>query len=741
MEYNSRVYPFALIGHPMKRANVLNRASMNIRLDSKKEMKKAPLIIVSLMLMVLCRLTFLDAAEPVVIDTSLTLKNISNQIDYIEDAKKKLTIADVANNEDLKWNRSGKDYVNFGYTKSRYWFRFTVRNIAKQKLSWLLEVDFPPIDLIDLYLPDGEGGFTSRRTGDTLPFSSRDIMHFNYLFKIQQKPGDMTCYLRIESQDSINFNLNVLSYDGMLKRMYEDLPIYWIFFGLMLIMLLYNLVLFITTREIGFLFLTGFIATYALFEFNFKGLAFQYLWPNATWWTSRANPFLVSLCNVFTTLFLSDFVGIRLSPLRQKRLNVKITILLAFLVIFFAALNTILSLILSVRLSLFLVYLLTVLNVIGQCAVGIYLAFIRRPPVRQARLALLGFSLFAVAIPVVILTMLGILPANFFTRWAIQLGASFTIIFLSYGMADKINSMKKAIQIGEKKYRQLVESTEDIVFTLNEANRILTINGSVRHHLGYAEEELAGMNFLDMIEEPRRAKTMYARQMVMEYIGEITKGRKRSARFRVSLGNKYSHEPKELTVTLEYTGDKDVGYAILGKASAVVDDVLTAFLESERYTYNLNNYLNNAELMSQRLVRNLYKFIDPAGIADIRIALREAIINSIEHGNLRLSFLEKTDSMISDKYFDLVKERQSDPALKRKKVAVDYSLNAERVIYRITDEGEGFDHASALNSDPGSGERLGLVHGRGMMMIVGAFDEVKFNKKGNQILLVKYFKK
>jgi hypothetical protein len=471
-------------------------------------MKKSPLIIVFLMLVVLCMPSFLYAAEPVAIDTSLTIKNISNQIDYIEDAKKKLTIADVAGDRDLKWIKSGKDYVNFGYTKSQYWFRFTARNITRQKLLWLLEVDFPPIDLIELYLPDGEGGYSSRRTGDTLPFSLRDITHINYLFKIQQKPGEMTCYLRIDSQDSINFNLNVLSYDGMLKRLYEDLPIYWIFFGLMLIMFMYNLVLFITTREIGFFFLSGFIATYALFEFNFKGFAFQYLWPNATWWTSRANPFLVSFCNVFTTLFLFDFVGIRLSPLRQKRLSEKIIIFLAFEVIFFAALNTILSLILPVRLSLFLVYLLTVLNIIGQCAVGIYLAFIRRPPVRLARLALMAFSLFAIMIPVVILTMLGILPANFFTRWAIQLGASFAIIFLSYGMADKINSMKKAIQVGEKKYRHLVESTEDIVFTLNGGNRVLTINGSVRQHLGYAAEELVGANFLDLIEEPRRAKTM-----------------------------------------------------------------------------------------------------------------------------------------------------------------------------------------------------------------------------------------
>ncbi|HOT43589.1 MAG TPA: hypothetical protein PLM53_03925 [Spirochaetota bacterium] len=59
--------------------------------------------------------------------------------------------------------------------------------------------------------------------------------------------------------------------------------------------------------------------------------------------------------------------------------------------------------------------------------------------------------------------------------------------------------------------------------------------------------------------------------------------------------------------------------------------------------------------MSQRLVRNLGKFIEPLAVSDIRIALREAIINAIEHGNLRLSFDVKTKAHREGKYFDLRK--------------------------------------------------------------------------------------
>jgi len=171
----------------------------------------------------------------------------------------------------------------------------------------------------------------------------------------------------------------------------------------------------------------------------------------------------------------------------------------------------------------------------------------------------------------------------------------------------------------------------------------------------------------------------------------------------------------------------------------VIDDALSRFIIREEYTYSLDNYLGNAELMSQRLVRNLGKFIDPLDVSDIRIALREAIINAIEHGNLHLTFDVKTKAHREGKYFDLIRERQLDPELKGKSVRVTCSLTDERVTYLISDEGQGFDVASMEEMSPDSINTASLAHGRGLRMIRSAFDAVRFNDKGNQLLLVKYF--
>jgi PAS domain S-box-containing protein len=369
------------------------------------------------------------------------------------------------------------------------------------------------------------------------------------------------------------------------------------------------------------------------------------------------------------------------------------------------------------------------------------MGFIQNPPSRQARIALFAFSIITITVPIEILTMLGILPSNFFTRWALQLGASVAVVFLSIGIADKINFMKDVIRKADRKYRHLIESTNDIIFTLDENNIILNVNDAVTMHLGFQTEELINTNFLELIQESWSKNYNIAQLIVKEYISDLKNKMKDNIQFRTTMKDKYSHEPKELSVYLEYTGDRDTGYAILGKASRIVDDALTQFLVSEQYEYTLNNYFSNADLMSQRLVRNLYRFANPPAISHIRIAIREAIINSIEHGNLGLTFEEKTKSQLEGTYFDLVKERQFDSIFKKKKVYIEYSLNEQRAMYKISDEGAGFNYASMMKVNPGNEDDVVLPHGRGLILIRYAFDIVKFNKKGNQIVLVKNFRK
>lgn len=98
-------------------------------------------------------------------------------------------------------------------------------------------------------------------------------------------------------------------------------------------------------------------------------------------------------------------------------------------------------------------------------------------------------------------------------------------------------------------------------------------------------------------------------------------------------------------------------------------------------------------------------------VFSVRLALEEALVNAIKHGN------------------------QMDRA---KAVHVSYRFLADRFEIHITDEGQGFDPADV--PDPTDVENLERPCGRGLMLMRHYMSEVAYNARGNSVHMVKVFK-
>ena len=117
----------------------------------------------------------------------------------------------------------------------------------------------------------------------------------------------------------------------------------------------------------------------------------------------------------------------------------------------------------------------------------------------------------------------------------------------------------------------------------------------------------------------------------------------------------------------------------------------------------------------------------------VAVALEEALLNAIIHGNLEVSsrLRERED----DAYERMIEARRAHPVYGRRQVQVDCDVSATEVRYRITDEGPGFDVAHL--PDPRRPDRVELASGRGVLMMRTFMDEVAYNARGNEVTLVK----
>ena len=151
----------------------------------------------------------------------------------------------------------------------------------------------------------------------------------------------------------------------------------------------------------------------------------------------------------------------------------------------------------------------------------------------------------------------------------------------------------------------------------------------------------------------------------------------------------------------------------------------------------MDSDVTQAELFTQKLVDQMHRYFDSQALKSLRIGIREIIVNAIEHGNLEISFEEKSKILETSDYMEFLLERQKHELYSARKVVIDYSISSKSLTLRITDEGPGFDHAAFSKRADLDPEMMMLEHGRGIIITKSIFDVVQFNEKGNQIYLVK----
>ena len=127
--------------------------------------------------------------------------------------------------------------------------------------------------------------------------------------------------------------------------------------------------------------------------------------------------------------------------------------------------------------------------------------------------------------------------------------------------------------------------------------------------------------------------------------------------------------------------------------------------------------------------------IDPTCTISVTMAIYEALINAVEHGNLELDSALKFNGRGGMAAFKQRKaERLSDPSFAGRKVTIKSVVDASIARFTVTDEGAGFDYNALI--DPTAESRIDQPHGRGIFLLRQIFDEVRFNGSGNSISMI-----
>ena len=397
-------------------------------------------------------------------------------MEILEDPGGQLTIDDVVKPDVAAgFSRSGQKEPGFGFSKSAFWARFTIENASSELLDWYLEVNYPLIDHVDFYTPAGSGKFTVQNYGDRQPFQQRPLNYHNIVFFLQE-PMDSsnTYYVRFESSSSMNLGLTFWRPKQFIEASTRELVVLGVYYGAMLIMVIYSLLQFVVFRDPGYLYYVLFFTTWGLANMAINGLAFQFLWPNATWWGNVNIPFFI-----FAALF--SFNQWALSNLSQPGQK-------SYFDRFFRICQPVN--VLGMVLAFIAPYALTVkagtiMAAITAVAWLIFATLRSRKGERSARFFLVALGFYFIGILLFTLKTLGVLPGNFFTNWSMQWGAFAALVLFSFSTTDQ--SLQALKHSEARLERQVRERTKELEF---EKGKSEEANQAKSQFLAYMSHEI-----------------------------------------------------------------------------------------------------------------------------------------------------------------------------------------------------------------------------------------------------------
>jgi two-component system, sensor histidine kinase LadS len=330
---------------------------------------------------------------------------------------------------------------NYGFLRQGQWLRVRIDQVSESDATWVLELAYQAPDTVDVYRPDG----SLVLAGTMRPRPAEQLEHRYLALPLRLAPGANDLLIRVQSTAALTIPLRIWAPVDFLKHVQRTSVLQALYYGALAAMVLYNLFLFLSLRDVRFGLYVLFALTLGAAMLSGNGYGRLYLWPDALAFDRVAQTFFLCLSGAFSVAFSRAFFQIDANMRGTAHL-----LRLAQAVLFGFALYFLASVAFGWPLHNVALGLIAVVLPTGVLIVWASVSALRQDRI-GSRFFLLGWSVMWLGVFVASLRMLGWLPSNTLTLYALQISSVLEMLLLAFALVDSLRQ--------ERVQRDLAQAT------------------------------------------------------------------------------------------------------------------------------------------------------------------------------------------------------------------------------------------------------------------------------------------
>ncbi len=418
----------------------------------------------SLLKLVLASFLFPLFGQVVSAQSFVTLTDSSNELRigksvyYIKETKKPLDFQKILlGNHDKDFIQFDQESPNFGNVELTTWNKFSIVNNSSKE--WVLLVDSYSLDSLHFYYPDTNKKYQKIRSGRSIPFSKRQYKTSIYTFDIDVPKGDTAVfYLRVSSF-FMQYPMIIASKEKFIATYHTKDILEGFYFGFIFLIIVYNFLLFLSVRDKSYLYYICYVIANALLIALLKGFIAE-LWGDSFHFLWSYSPAIIAAISVVGFLFIQNVLETkRYTPFLNKIMNYLFKPSF-FIIILFSLFNN----------NLIASLLNQILGIVGMLVCYITAIKVYKQGFIYARFYIAACWIYFLGIIIFVLKAFNILPYNFFTNNAIEIGSTLQLIMFAFTISDKVNTYKKEKAKAQEELVHSLRANEELI---TEQNKVL----------------------------------------------------------------------------------------------------------------------------------------------------------------------------------------------------------------------------------------------------------------------------